>query len=91
MLKQKKIKNFNIDISNFKNILKLPKYDLIIDCCAEAAVEISRKEIDKVINTNLIGTLNILKKLKKTIQKLFFFQQAEFIQFYIKIKILDPK
>ena len=38
LLKQKKIKNFNIDISNFKNILKLPKYDLIIDCCAEAAV-----------------------------------------------------
>ena len=44
---------------------KLPKYDLIIDCCAEAAVEISKKDIDKVINTNLIGTFNILKKIKK--------------------------
>ena len=72
LLKQKKIKNFNIDISNFKNILKLPKYDLIIDCCAEAAVEISRKEIDKVISTNLIGTLNILKKIKKDNSKIIF-------------------
>ena len=72
LLKQKKIKNFNIDIGNFKNILKLPKYDLIIDCCAEAAVEISRKEIDKVINTNLIGTLNILKKIKKDNSKIIF-------------------
>ena len=72
LLKQKKIKNFNIDISNFKNILKLPKYDLIIDCCAEAAVEISKKEIDKVINTNLIGTFNILKKIKKDNSKIIF-------------------
>ncbi len=72
LLKQKKIKNFNIDISNFKKIQKLPKYDLIIDCCAEAAVEISKKEIDKVINTNLIGTLNILKKIKKDKSKIIF-------------------
>ncbi|MDC3138430.1 NAD-dependent epimerase/dehydratase family protein [Candidatus Pelagibacter sp.] len=72
LLKQKKIKNFNIDINNFKNILKLPKYDLIIDCCAEAAVEISKKEIDKVINTNLIGTFNILKKIKKDNSKIIF-------------------
>ena len=72
LLKRKKIKNFNIDISNFKNILKLPKYDLIIDCCAEAAVEISRKEIDKVINTNLIGTLKILNKAKRDKSKVIF-------------------
>ncbi len=72
LLKKKKIKNFNIDISNFKNIQKLPKYDLIIDCCAEAAVEISKKEIDKVINTNLIGTFNILKKIKKDKSKIIF-------------------
>ena len=49
---------------------QLPKFDLIIDCCAEAAVEISKKEVDKVINTNLIGTLNILKKAKKEIPNL---------------------
>ena len=57
-----KIKNFKFDISNFKKINSLPKFDIIIDCCAEAAVEVSRKDIDRVINTNLIGTINILKK-----------------------------
>mgnify|MGYP001376645189 FL=1 len=38
LLKKKKIKNLKIDIQNYKKISKLPKYDLIIDCCAEAAV-----------------------------------------------------
>ena len=59
----------------------MPKYDLIVDCCAEAAVETSKKEIDRVFNTNLVGTFNILKKcVKKTNQISFFFHQAEFIQ-----------
>ena len=47
---------------NEKKILKIPKFDLIIDCCAEAAVEVSKNDFDRVINTNLIGTINILKK-----------------------------
>ena len=47
-LKKKKIKNFKIDIANNKAVSNLPKYDLIVDCCAEAAVEASKKEIDKV-------------------------------------------
>ena len=61
-LKKLKIKNYKIDISKFDKIKKLKKFDLIIDCCAEAAVEISKKDIDRVVNTNLIGTYNILKK-----------------------------
>ena len=64
-LKKIKIKNFKIDISNNKAVENLPKYDLIIDCCAEASVETSKKEIDKVFNTNLIGTFNILKKCER--------------------------
>ena len=64
-LKKKKIKNFKIDISNNKAVENLPKYDLIIDCCAEASVETSKKEIDRVFNTNLIGTFNILKKCER--------------------------
>lgn len=72
LLKKFKIKNYNIDISNFQKIRSLSKFDLIIDCCAEAAVEISRKDIDRVINTNLIGTLNILKKVKKDNAKIIF-------------------
>ena len=43
ILKNLKIKNFNIDISKYDKFFKLPKFDLIIDCCAEAAVEISKK------------------------------------------------
>ena len=35
-------------------IKRLSKFNLIIDCCAEAAVEISRKNLDKVFNTNLL-------------------------------------
>ena len=64
-LKKNKIKNFRKDISNYNAVKSLPKYDLIIDCCAEAAVEESKKEVDKVFNTNLVGTFNILKKCKK--------------------------
>ena len=64
-LKKNKIKNFKKDISNYSSLKNLPKYDLIVDCCAEAAVEVSKKEIDKVFNTNLVGTLNILKKCTK--------------------------
>ena len=72
LLRNKKIKNYNFDIYNYKKIQKLPKYDLIIDCCAEAAVEISKKDVDGVINTNFLGTLNILKKAKKDVSKIIF-------------------
>ena len=65
LLRQSKIKNYKIDIGNYKKIKKIPKFDLIIDCCAEAAVEVSRDELDRVFDTNLVGTLNILKKAKK--------------------------
>ena len=76
ILKELKINNFNLDIANFKKILKLPKYDLIIDCCAEAAVEVSRNDIERVINTNLIGTFNILKKAKKDNSKIIFLSSS---------------
>lgn len=76
ILKQLEIKNFNIDIANFKKISKLAKYDLIIDCCAEAAVEVSKHDIDRVINTNLIGTFNILKKAKKNNSKIIFLSSS---------------
>ncbi len=72
LLKKEKIKNFKIDIYKYEKIKKLSKFDLIIDCCAEAAVEISRKNLDKVFNTNLIGTFNILKKAKKNNSKIIF-------------------
>ena len=57
-LKDYHIKNFTIDIVSRK-ILKLPKFDLIIDCCAEPAIEESQKNPDNVFYTNLVGTFNI--------------------------------
>ena len=75
-LKENKIKNYKFDIFDFKKFSKLPKFDLIIDCCAEAAVEVSRKDIDKVFNTNLVGTFNLLKKSKKDKSKIIFISSS---------------
>ena len=71
-LKKIKIKNFRIDISNYKKVINLPKFNLIIDCCAEPAVETSRNESKRVIDTNLIGTINTLEKVKKDQSALIF-------------------
>ncbi len=76
LLKKKKIRNHKIDICDFNKIQKLKKYDLIIDCCAEAAVEVSKNQIDKVFNTNLVGTLNILKKVKNDKAKIIFLSSS---------------
>ena len=76
VLKKKKIKNFRINIANYKKLKGLRKFDLIIDCCAEAAVEVSRKKIDEVFNTNLIGTFNILKKAKRDKSKIIFLSSS---------------
>ena len=75
-LKNNNIKNYKIDITNFKNFKKLPRFDLIIDCCAEPSVNASLVEIDRVINTNLIGTLNILKKCSSDKSKLIFLSSS---------------
>ncbi len=64
-LKAYKIKNYNFDIKKNDNFKKLPMFNLIIDCCAEPAIEVSKKEPDRVFNTNLIGTFNVLKKCIK--------------------------
>ena len=42
-LKEQKIKNFKINIENYKKIKLLPKFNLVIDCCAEPAIESSKK------------------------------------------------
>ena len=91
LLKKNKIRNFNINISNFNKIKKIPKYDLIIDCCAEAAVEISKKDIDKVINTNLIGTFNILKKIKKDNSNIIFLSSSRIYPINFNKKTIRSK
>ena len=76
LLRKNKIKNLKINIEDKKKIFKIPKFDLIIDCCAEAAVEVSKSDLDRVIDTNLIGTINILKKAKIDKSKIIFLSSS---------------
>ena len=64
-LSQKQIKNFKSDIGRLNKLIKLPKFDLVIHCAADPAIEASRKKIEEVFNSNLIGTFNVLKKCAK--------------------------
>lgn len=91
LLKKKDIKNYKLDIYDLKKIQKLPKYDLIIDCCAEPAIEISKKDIDKVINTNLIGTFNLLKKVKKDRCKFIFVSTSRVYPIRVLNQIIKNK
>ena len=75
-LKDYKIYNYKIDIRNNNKLKKLPKFDLIIDCCAEPAIEASAKDPDRVFNTNLVGTFNILKKCIKDKTNIIFLSSS---------------
>ena len=87
-----KIKNFKLNIENLSRIMKLPKFDLVIDCCAEPAIENSSKEPERVFNTNLIGTFNILKKCTKDKTNLIFLSSSRVysIQKLLKLSKLFP-
>ena len=76
LIKKNKIPNYKFDISNYYKINKLPRFDVIIDCCAEAAVEVSKKDVDRVFNTNLLGTFNVIKKVKKDKSKIIFLSSS---------------
>ena len=71
-----KIKNFRLNIENFSKVISLPRFELIIDCCAEPAIEASDKNPDKVFNTNLVGTYNILKKCEKDKSNIIFLSSS---------------
>ena len=75
-LEKSNIKNFKLNIENYRKINSLPRFDLIIDCCAEPAIEASLKEPDRVFNTNLIGTFNILKKCVKDKSNIIFLSSS---------------
>jgi CDP-paratose 2-epimerase len=64
-LSRKGIKNFKIDIVDSSKFVKLSKFDLIIHCAAEPAIEVSRKKTEKVFKSNLVGTFNVLQKCAK--------------------------
>ena len=90
-LKRHGIKNFNLDITKEKKLKKLPKFDLIIDSCAEASVEFSRKNVDKVLATNLLGTYNILKKCAKDSTNLIFLSSSRVYALDSLKKIINKK
>ena len=75
-LKNYKIKNFKFNIEKYDKLKALPKFNLIIDCCAEPAIEASRKEPNRVFNTNLMGTFNILKKCTKDKSNIIFLSSS---------------
>jgi UDP-glucuronate 4-epimerase len=66
LLNLKKNKNFTfnkIDITDYKNLIKLKKYkiDKVINLAAQAGVRYSIKNPDEFIQTNVLGFHNILK------------------------------
>ena len=91
ILKKLKIKNYRFDISNGKKFNVLPRFDLIIDCCAEAAVEVSKKDVDRVFNTNLLGTLNVMKKVKKDKSKIIFLSSSRVYSISALNKLIAKK
>jgi CDP-paratose 2-epimerase len=90
-LKNFKIINYKINIQDYKKISKLPKFDLIIDCCAEPAIEISNKDPDRVIGTNLIGTFNILKKCTADKSKIIFLSTSRVYSIECLRKLIKKK
>ena len=89
-LKKHNIKNYKYNIDDYKKIKKIPKYNLIIDCCAEAAVEVSKSQTDRVFNTNLIGTFNILKKCAQDRSNLIFLSSSR-VYAIDSLKSLDKR
>ena len=76
ILKKKKIINYKIDITSNKFLKIKKKFDFIIDCSADPAVEKSRKDTVRVFNNNLKTTLNILEKTKKDKSNIIFISSS---------------
>ena len=71
-LKKFKIKIYKIDILEKNKILKLPKYDFIIDCSALVEANVKKENIDNVLNVNFMGTNNIMTKCINDNSKIIF-------------------
>lgn len=71
-IKKLKIINYKIDIQDTKKILKLPKFDFIIDCSALVEAKVNKERIKKVLSVNFMGTNNLLLKAVKDHSKIIF-------------------
>ena len=77
ILLKNKIINKKINLGKFHSLEKIKfRADFIIDCSAEPAVEISRKKVVKVIESNFLSTLNILEKSKEDNSKIIFISSS---------------
>ena len=91
ILEQNKIKNYKVDVSK-KEFFKIKKkFKIIIDCCADPAVETSKKKIEDVFNNNLKSTLNILEKTRKDHSKLIFISSSRVYPINESIKKFKKK
>ena len=64
-LKREKITNLRIDVSNSKKIGNLRRFNLIIDCCAEPAIEESKKNFNIILLTANTNGKKLLKQAKE--------------------------
>lgn len=90
-LKKFNIKNFKLNINNKKKLLKLPKYDFIIDCSALVEVSTKLNNIDKVLKTNFLGTNNILLKCVKDKSNIIFFSTSRVYSIFKMNSLIDNK
>ena len=90
-LQKNKIHNYKINIEDYDKIKLLKKFNLIIDCCAEPAIEESKKNPNKVFNTNLVGTFNILKKCINDGANLIFLSSSRVYSIIDLNKIIKKK
>ncbi len=75
-IKKLKIRNYKIDIQDTKKILKLPKFDIIIDCSALVEAKVDKENIKNVLSVNFFGTNNLLMKSVKDKSKIIFFSTS---------------
>jgi len=87
-LKNFNIQNYKINIVDQNKINSLQKFNLLIDCCAEPAIATSKSDPDKVFNTNLVGTFNILKKCIKDKSNIIFLSSSRVYSIYHLRKII---
>jgi CDP-paratose 2-epimerase len=93
-LLKKDIVVIKCDIRNEKDLNKIPKFDLLIDCAADPSVATGYNNgLRYLIDTNLIGTLNCLNLVKRNKAKIIFLSSSRIYPFDIinasKYKIID--
>ena len=93
-LLKKDIAVIKCDIRNEKDLNKVPKFDLLIDCAADPSVATGYKNgLRYLIDTNLIGTLNCLNLVKRNSAKIIFLSSSRIYPFDIinasKYNIID--